>query len=93
MPRETVDDQELRSRVGDQAVNRLVVLRRVAILVLMLAIIPAVAIAPVIPDVLARRSVLTGCAVILAGSLGAFAFVETKFRSLVIEAGIATRVV
>jgi len=92
MPRQTVDDQELRSRVGDPAVNRLVLLRRAAIIVLILAILPAVAVAPLISDVLARRSVLTGCAAILVGALATFAFVEVQFRSLVHEAGIPTKV-
>jgi hypothetical protein len=88
LPSSIVDDGELRRRVGDLPVNRLVNVRRATILGLFLAILPALFLAPPLPNLGARHVVLGACAVAVLCALAAFAFVEARFRRLVAMAGL-----
>ena len=88
LPRSTVDDRELRRRVGDSAVNRLIGIQTTAIFCLFLAILPALLIAPLLRDLGARHIVLEACASFGLCALGAFAQVEARFRNLVAAAGL-----
>jgi hypothetical protein len=91
LPGLTVDGHELRNRVGDKPVNRLVGVQTTAILGLFLAILPAVLVAPLLPNLGARHLVLECCAAALGCSLLAFAFVERRFRDLVTRSGLSFR--
>ena len=89
LPSLAVDDHELRKRVGDTPVNRLVGIRTTAILALFLAILPAALVAPLLPNLGARHLVLECCAAALGCALLAFGFVEARFRDLVAHSGLS----
>lgn len=91
LPRSTVDDAELRKRVGVQAVNRLVRVQAIAILCLFLVILPALLVASLLPDLGTRHLVLACCAAAVAGAMSALAFVEWRFRQLVANSGLRLR--
>jgi hypothetical protein len=88
LPRSTVDDGELRKRVGDKAVNRLVSLQTAGIILLFVAILPTLLIAPLLPGLGPRHIVLGVCAAAALCALSAFAYVEGRFRSMVASAGL-----
>jgi len=78
----------LRARAGDGAVNKLINLRRLAILLVLISLAMAILIAPLISDLSTRHFVLLSALGIAALSILIFTFVEIKFRSLLDAADI-----
>ena len=88
LPRYSVEDSELRSRVGDSAVNRLIAIRRAAILADFFLLLPAVLITPLFADPSLKRSILVVCTFVLVVTLAAMTVVEVQFRALVRRSGL-----
>jgi hypothetical protein len=92
-PRWRVDDQELRSRIGNIAMDGLIVPRRLAIFAMFLIAVPLGLMAPIFRDFGRRRLALMASGAILTGSLCVMAWVEIRYRSLIRRWAITTKMI
>jgi hypothetical protein len=89
MPRGIVDDAQVRSAVGDHAINTLVWIRRLAIAIALVAVILAVLMGPFVAGIQLRRVMLELSGVALLISMVLSSVVEVRYRALVRRSGVA----
>ncbi len=89
MPKGVVDDGQLRTAVGDHAINNLIWIRRTAMVIALVAIIPAVLIGPFVADIQVRRMMLEFSAAAVLTSAILSSIVEVRYRALVRKSGVA----